>query len=950
MLKLFTLNRLLSALFAVLLLTSAFAQHKYDNKPYVQGELLVQLEPNVDIYSVVKSIPSEFGIQVVEELSAPMRIWLVKYDSTLFDAVTVQQVLYDHPSITISDYNYYVEMRSTVPNDLQFSQQWHHVNTGQTSGTADADIDTDLAWGITTGGTTATGDEIVVCIIESANLDHDDLRTNRWINPDEIAANGIDDDGNGYVDDVMGWNPGGNNGNVGYGTNSGNTSHGTSCVGMFAAVGDNNLGVVGANWELKVMVVTVASLTQANVISSYTYPLVQRQRWNNTNGAEGALVVATSASWGIDNGNPASYPLWCNFYDTLGHYGIINVGATTNSNLNVDVSGDMPTACSSPYMVGVGRTDHNDNTAGGYGVTTIDFGAPGINVRTTANNNGYTTTTGTSFACPLTAGVVGLAYAIPCEAFINLVKADPKMGADLVLQALLEGVDQKPQLANRFITGGRLNAKNTLDSLMSLSCNLSSCLAPSGIALANLTTNSADISWNQNAEATAYLLNYRPLGSSTWTQETVQGNAYSFTNLAECTTYEYYIGADCDGELSSTSVVATFTTQGCGACLDYTYCQSESNDLAQSLFSVTRPTAIASNFTFQAPTTWGANLQSTYASGELVLVDDGTAGDSLGCNPLINGAAVNGKIAVVYRGSCEFGAKALNAQLAGAIGVIIFNNTSGTIDMAAGTNGASVNIPVAMISNSDGAVLKAQLDSGQLVRGILGTKKDWIQSIAVGSFVHTSGDDNGYAHHISAGTIELNQNSDYTFNFLPGYQTQSYETQFRAWIDYNQNGNFENNELVVAQNTPGYGAHTGSFNVPATALLGSNRMRVVMSYVGPGQLALPAECATFGFGETEDFCVEIKSAEGTNSLTSEESEKLLVYPNPVNDLLSINNGFSEKLYFDLTDLAGRKVKSVVLFAGANELTIGDLSQGTFIYSITNNAGNQVKTGKLQVIK
>jgi hypothetical protein len=96
--------------------------------------------------------------------------------------------------------------------------------------------------------------------------------------------------------------------------------------------------------------------------------------------------------------------------------------------------------------------------------------------------------------------------------------------------------------------------------------------------------------------------------------------------------------------------------------------------------------------------------------------------------------------------------------------------------------------------------------------------------------------------------------------------------------------------------------------------------------------------------------VEIKSAEGTNSLTSEESEKLLVYPNPVNDLLSINNGFSEELYFDLTDLAGRKVKSVVLFSGANELTIGDLSQGTFIYSITNNAGNQVKTGKLQVIK
>ena len=90
-------------------------------------------------------------------------------------------------------------------------------------------------------------------------------------------------------------------------------------------------------------------------------------------------------------------------------------------------------------MVGVGRTDHNDNTAGGYGATTIEFGAPGIDVVTTANTNTITSTTGTSFSCPLTAGVIGLAYSIPCTDFMSTVISNPQAGADMVLQALILG-------------------------------------------------------------------------------------------------------------------------------------------------------------------------------------------------------------------------------------------------------------------------------------------------------------------------------------------------------------------------------------------------------------------------------------------------------------------------------------------------------------------------------
>lgn len=449
---------------AILLLSlNLFGQLGYthfDNKPFVEGEFLVQLTDQGSIKDIVASAPASYELSIVKELSKPMRVWLVKFNDEVLSHEEMQFWIYSQKNVTIADYNYKIQMRGTLPGDPSITQQWHHNNTGQTGGTADADIDSDEAWDITTGGKTATNDDIVICLIESGNLDHQDLTENRWFNQYEIENNGIDDDNNGYVDDYNGWNPVQDNDNYGTG------GHGTNCLGMMGARGDNNLNVVGANWEVKLMVVGDYSIsTQANAVEAYTYPLVMRQKWNESNGTEGAFVVATSSSWGIDGANPDNYPIWCSFYDTLGYYGIINVGATTNSNLDVDVEGDMPTACSSDYMVGVGRTDHKDQTAGGYGNETIKFGAPGIDVVTTSGTNSITTTTGTSFSCPLTAGVIGLAYSYPCADFMTAVKADPKAGADIVLNALLNGVDQKPNLTSKFITGGRLNSRGTLNQL-----------------------------------------------------------------------------------------------------------------------------------------------------------------------------------------------------------------------------------------------------------------------------------------------------------------------------------------------------------------------------------------------------------------------------------------------------------------------------------------------------
>jgi PKD repeat protein len=561
---------------ALLFASHSFAQSpRPAANPYIKGEMLVQLKDKASLKALLVRAPEDLKVKLNRELSKPMRIWLLEYDEVNNDASKMQNWLYEQPEVTIADYNYYVSLRATTPGDPLFTQQWHHVNTGANGGTADADIDSDLAWDITTGGTSATNDDIVVCMIESGDLDQVDLAPNRWVNTAEIPNNGVDDDNNGYIDDYNGWNPVSNDDDYG------NGGHGTNCLGMIGAKGDNNTLVVGANWDVKLMVVgDYNANSQANVIEAYTYPLIMRQRWNNSNGTEGAFVVATSASWGLDNTQASTAPLWCQFYDTLGVYGILNVGATTNNNTNVDVDGDVPTQCSSPYMVGVGRTDRNDQWEGGYGVTTIDFGAPGVDVLTTAVGNGTTVTTGTSFSCPLTAGVIGLAYSIPCADFMTIVKNDPQAGADLVLNALLKGVDVKANLANRYITSGRLNAKNTLDTLMAVACSGDLCLAPSGGA-ANVTSdNTASLTFNPYASATATTLYWRAVGAPTWTQVDNPSSPVNLTGLIECSEYEFYMNSTCNAETSSNSSIVTFTTTGCGACIEGAYCTSEATNPA----------------------------------------------------------------------------------------------------------------------------------------------------------------------------------------------------------------------------------------------------------------------------------------------------------------------------------------------------------------------------------
>ena len=473
------------------------------------------------------------GLYVSQQVSAPMRAWLLRFDAEALAHDRMIRALYGHPMVQLAQNNHVVEERN-VPNDAQYAQQWHHQN-----------INSETAWGISTGGVTATGDTIVVCIIERADLPHPDLIGNAWFNRAEIPGNGIDDDGNGYVDDYRGWNPPSNNDAVYSG------SHGTQVAGMIGAKGNNSAGVVGANWDVKMMVVNYGGTSESQVLAAYTYPLVMRRMYNMSNGQHGAFVVATNASWGVNNGQPANAPLWCAMYDTLGTAGILNCGATSNSNVNVDVVGDLPTACPSDFMVSVTATNTADNrTFSAFGLTTIDVGAPGDNVRTTNQGGGYGTTSGTSFASPLTAGVIGLLYSAPCASLMGLVQSNPREGALYVRQMLFQGVDIVGNLQGQTVTGGRINAGNSMNLIMA---NCSACPSPTNGTVTAPTAGQARFTWNSFAGG-PFNVRYREVGATDWNEVSgVDGNVFETAGIDVCTAYEFQVETLCAEEGSGYS-------------------------------------------------------------------------------------------------------------------------------------------------------------------------------------------------------------------------------------------------------------------------------------------------------------------------------------------------------------------------------------------------------------
>src|SRR5687767_13124028 len=214
------MKRILYLLTAALFITTSgisYAQSNQEN--YVPNEIMVMLKPGFTIENLMTDLNNDGYVgeyRMKQVLSNRYKIYLLEHDAILGDTKRLAKEVYRMDQVAIAQLNHYIQER-LVPNDANYAgQQWNMNNIGQTGGTNDADIDAPEAWNITTGGVTADGDTIVVAVVDGGVQEsHPDLAANMWRNWDEINGTlGVDDDGNGYVDDVEGWDAVGNDATV----------------------------------------------------------------------------------------------------------------------------------------------------------------------------------------------------------------------------------------------------------------------------------------------------------------------------------------------------------------------------------------------------------------------------------------------------------------------------------------------------------------------------------------------------------------------------------------------------------------------------------------------------------------------------------------------------------------------------------------------------------------
>jgi len=443
-----------------------FATCRLAGQSIKPDEVLIQLEMGADVETILDRMEQSTERVVLDwKLVAPRwRIYKVQLEPIGPKEADASQLQKWRAllGIQLAQWNHEVEERDVVPNDEFWIEQRDMGLIGMKK-----------AWENTTGGLTPAGDTIVVAVLEKGmQKEHPDLIPNWWRNYKEVPDNGLDDDNNGYIDDYIGWDAAG----AGDGNGTG-SSHGTSVCGIVGARGNNTFGVTGVNWNVQIMPFVNVRF-EDEIVGAYYYASEMRRLYNATQGQQGAFVVTTNASFGIDNVFPEDYPLWCSVYDSLGAVGIISVGATANADRNVDEAGDMPTTCGSEFLVTVTNVEVNTGRRvvnAGYGSVSIDLGSPGQGTFTTTNRVVTSTDTtwcgsfgGTSAACPHTSGALALLYSVKCDGFVSDALTQPVDCARRVRDLLLESVTPEPTLEGLTTTGGRLEVSVAVEEIMEL--------------------------------------------------------------------------------------------------------------------------------------------------------------------------------------------------------------------------------------------------------------------------------------------------------------------------------------------------------------------------------------------------------------------------------------------------------------------------------------------------
>ena len=807
------------------LLLLVFINTQAQRLEFVQGEFIVQFTSDESARQFQQNIAQtrqSKGIQKMTLLcDSPWKIYTINIDYISVDENLFLQKLRDDKSIVVAQRNRKGVLRN-IPNDPLFSSQWQYINNGLSGGVVDADLDIEEAWDITTGGVTATGDSIVVAVIDDGYaVNHPDLKGNLWTNHNEVAGDSIDNDENGYIDDAHGWNfdpdfdptvP-----DIGL-------SHGSSVAGIIGAQGNNEIGVSGVNWRVKILPIVYRNISEASVLQCYSYVFKMRKLYNESNGQKGAFIVASNSSWGIDRGQPESAPLWCAMYDSLGKVGVLNCGATTNNNFDVDVEGDLPTACASEFLMSVTNINRSDKKVqnAGYGKTTIDLGAFGSEVYTT-NRNSYGSFGGTSGATPHVAGTIALMYAVPCNYLINLAKQSPDVAALLVKDLILNHVDSIPTLIGITTSEGRLNTGKSVKAANSL---CTTCATTTSHMVDVDEIGKITFTWIADAGITV-IIRYRLNDGDPWQSVESSTNEVTIDSVQNCRQYVYQVATICNDSLSSFSYKRYFTSGGC--------CDAIKD---VKLIPLGNGATIINNEY--------ANLESTLLhyrmKGEL-------AWDSL---------RFNDTVTLTNLPDCSIFEYTLTREC----------NTFG---------GKSIATPIALFSTQCGNCTSASYCKPPSIDNT----QEWIASVKLGDLENNSmADPNGYGAYLGGDVPTLKQAESYPLSIAPGYAGSMFNEYFTVFIDYNQDNVFDAEENVLNLEKSTNMQIDTSITIAANALIGYTRMRVMMNYD-----TSKVVCEGFRYGEVEDYCIEI--VKGGLSVNEESDVNITVYPNPVSENLYV---------------------------------------------------------------
>jgi subtilisin family serine protease len=801
--------------FIISILFMTFCVSSFGQKlSHRQGEIIVHVSTPKALNQIVQKYTQYNNratrISTTPLLVEPQLLYIIKVDWTQVNENQLLDDLRLDSNVLSAQKNSLISPRKT-PNDPRFSNQWQYINNGSTGGIGN-DLDMDEAWEFATGGVTAQGDTIVVAVIDGGfDQTHEDLAGNVWKNNNEIPDNGIDDDANGYIDDYLGWSVTKQTDEFDKG------SHGLAVCGIVGAVGNNNIGVSGMNWKVKVMHIEYGTGTEANALASYGYAYKMRKLYNETNGLKGAFIVATNASWGINEGKAEDAPIWCEFYNTLGDVGIINCGATANSNLDVEVSGDLPTACTSDYLISVTNLNSSDLkvNAAAYGSRSIDLGAYGEGTYTIAGSNNYGTFGGTSGATPHVTGLAALIYATSCNEFINFCKSNPALGALAVKDFVLNGVKPLNILNDLTTARGKLNGKNTMQQVASLCQNTS---APYAIQIERISNNQMKASWF-GGENTTNDLRYRTAGQGSWTTISNISNPYFINNLPLCADYEFQLKSS----FTNTWGYSRFVKTG-GCCV-----------LPTDIIIGTINNAITVNFNGDF------NSSST-------IIEYKKAGDNDWTVETID----TDNFESSFLSYCSTYEVRLKSDC---------NSTSNQSNYSATY---LVNTDCDQCSETLYCVLAPKNND-----------YEWIESVTIDGITNTSGRNSlAYGFYSNFFQNDLDYGSTHNISLTPGYIGTTYPEYFKVYIDFNQNGTFENtNEIVFDAGATTKVQIDGQFSIPNGVMTGYTRMRVIMSYQGPANACEPNN-GNYEDGEYEDYCVFISNGQcdRINSLSVDDTK------------------------------------------------------------------------------